>query len=193
MNGAATISPVHTVKICFCGHALAVHTVAPIPNATTDACNLCLTGTLPSLHRFTPADSITPSFPYSVTSKARFTNAGVAGLVGWITPPIIFASGLVSGGVANATLSRAAIEAVIPNFIPRPGDTITFYSGTGTSARRAGIAYRVTQVVPQGGNWIINFQPAALVTVTSPFIVRFAGADGSTQGAARPANGQRAG
>lgn len=192
MNGAATISPLHTVKLCFCGHELGVHVVSSPPNANLDVCNRCISAAGTSQHRFQSANAIAPSNPFATQLKAGFTNAGVTGITGWKTPPISFA-GVVNANATVFSLAKANITLVAPGFIPRGGDTISLYlASPNVGFRRAGIWYRVTRIADAGANVNVHFTPGALFTYASGLVV-FAGADGSTQGAARPPNGQRAG
>lgn len=192
MNGAATISPPYRPKLCFCGHELRDHNVTSPPNANLDVCNRCVSAAGTSQHRYQSVNAIAPSSPFVTQLKAGFTNAGVTGITGWKTPPIAF-SGVINAGNAVMTITKAAITAVAPGFIPRAGDTLCLYIASPNVAfRRAGIWYRVTRIADAGPNVNVYFQPGSLFTYASGVVV-FAGADGSTQGAARPPNGQRAG
>lgn len=173
MNGAATISPLHQLSLCKCGHDRRVHTLPGSGNQVCTGCVNPITGATQNVHNFTPYGELWPSDQFPTPPPAGTVCAGGFGTQFTRTTT---ASGNGPGvTTVNFTAGSPAIVAGMTFFTLAPNANNSK-------------SYRIIRAV---GNQV-TITPALTFTTNSAVCV-FAGAFGSTMGPALPPNGQRAG
>jgi hypothetical protein len=167
MNGGATVSPLFTPNLCYCGHDYSAH--------TPTTCLLCNASGAPHNHGQTAETEITAAAAYPQDLPLRFASAGGFGTY--------FSLVTTSGNAAGAT------TIIFQNIDSRVQVGMTFTSMPGNMQNQATYTVRSVNTVTNQ----LTIDPPGLLFNLGTVRCFFQGNNGSTMGGGSPPNGQRAG